>query len=85
MNIQDLGMTAYSIGYLNYPCPDLLKLIAERLMVLYTDCPVANYAQAFSNLAWACTINQVYSKDIFEICMSQEVLERELTSNTCNY
>ncbi len=85
MTIQDLSMTSYSLGYLNYPCPDMLKLIAERIMVLHTNYPVANYYQAFSNLAWACTINEVYSKDVFEICMSREVIERELTSNTCTY
>ena len=81
MSLQDLGMVAYSFGYLNYPCPKLLQVMVDRVMELYAVQPVC--FQVLLNLSWACLINQLYPRNLFEVCMNQEMIQRKLIA--CMY
>lgn len=76
MTTHDLVMVAYSFGYLNYSCPELMHSIADRVV----DSIHANQKmtfQALVNLSWACLINEIYPKDLYEICLSKESIERK--------
>ena len=75
MTLQDLGMVAYSLGFLNYSCPDLLKAITDSVMSKHSV--KLDSFQVLLNLSWACLINQVYPSRLFEACMSEQIIGSE--------
>ena len=79
MTLQDMGMVAYSFAYLNYSCPDLLRTIASRVLLLNESRPVC--FQVLLNLSWACLINEVYPRALFDLCMSRKIIERKFINH----
>lgn len=77
MTTHDLVMIAYSFGFLNYSCPELIRTIADRVVTsMHSVKPISFLSMM--NLLWACLINEIYPKDLYDICLSSETIERKL-------
>ena len=78
MTLQDLSMVGYSFGYLNYPCPGLIRTIVNRVMTHHAWKPNVPF-QALLNLSWACLINEVYPRDLLDLCLSEKIIKCKLS------